>query len=207
MFRLHYTPGTAAMAPHAALAEVGAEYTLALVEEDELGHRPSEYFSLNPWGQVPTLEDGHLVVVESVAILLHLTDRFPGGGLGPPAGTEARSELYRWLAYLSSAVQAAHMRWYYPERFTDDPAGAAAIRVSATAALRQHVSWIDGELATRPWLVADEPSGADLFLFMLTRWGRIQDPPAWEPPNVRRHFESLLERPSVRRMMSEQGLA
>ena len=57
------------MAPHAALAEAGAEYTLALVEEDAAGQRPAAYLSLNPWGQVPTLEDGDLVLTESVAIV------------------------------------------------------------------------------------------------------------------------------------------
>lgn len=39
------------MAPHAALAEVGADYTLVLVKEDDRGQRPSAYLSLNPWGQ------------------------------------------------------------------------------------------------------------------------------------------------------------
>src|SRR4051795_8232961 len=93
MLRLHYVPGSAAMAPHAALAEVGADYRLVLVEEDAFGQRPSAYLSLNPWGQVPTLEDGDLVLTESVAIMLHLADRFPKGGIGAPAGTRGRSEL------------------------------------------------------------------------------------------------------------------
>ena len=126
MLRLHYIPGTAAMAPHAALAEADAEYALALVAEDDVGHRPAEYLSLNPWGQVPTLEDGDLVLTESVAIMLHLADRFPDAGLGAPVGTPARSELYRWLSYLASAVQATHMRWFYPERFTTDRDGTGA---------------------------------------------------------------------------------
>ncbi len=206
VLRLHYIPGTAAMAPHAALAEAGADYTLALVETDADGRRPSAYLGLNPWGQVPTLEDGDLVLTESVAIMLHLADRFPESGLGAPVGTRARSELYRWLAYLSSTVQMTYMRWFYPERFTTDPGGVAAVHDRAAASLHEHSAWIDSELATRPWLVGDERTGADLFLFMLTRWGREDDPPAWDRPHLGEHFHRLLERPGVRRMMSEQGL-
>jgi glutathione S-transferase len=194
------------MAPHAALAEANAEYALALVSEDHAGDRPAAYLSLNPWGQVPTLEDGDLVLTESVAIMLHLADRFPDAGLGAPAGTRARSELYRWLSYLASAVQAPHMHWFYPERFTTDRAAAGAIRVCATAALCRHIEWIDGQLATRTWLVDDDRSGADLFLFMLTWWGRLQEPPALEGPHLRAHFDRMLERPGVQRMMSEEGL-
>jgi glutathione S-transferase len=206
MLRLHYIPGSAAMAPHAALAEVGADYTLVLVEEDNRGQRPSAYLSLNPWGQVPTLEDGDLVLTESAAIVLHIADRFPDAGLGAPVGTPARSELYRWLSYLSNTVQTTYMHWFYPERFTTEPEGTAAIRDCASATLRRHNDWIDGELATRPWLVGGALTGADLFLFMLTRWGRFQDPPPWDSPNLRKHFDRVLQRPGVQRMMTEQGL-
>jgi len=194
------------MAPHAALAVADADYTLALVTEDEAGDRPAEYFALNPWGQVPTLEDGDLILTESVAIMLHLADRFPDAGLGAPVGTRARSELYRWLSYLATAVQATHMHWFYPERFTTDRDAAGAIRTCATAALCRHVDWVDRQLANRAWVVDGDRSGADLFLFMLTRWGRLHEPPAREGPNVRAHFERVLQWPGVQRMMVEEGL-
>ena len=48
--RLHYLPGTAAMAPHATLAEIGAPYQLVRVERDGDGRVSEEYLALNPWG-------------------------------------------------------------------------------------------------------------------------------------------------------------
>ena len=59
--RLHYLPGTAAMAPHATLAEIGVPYELVRVERDEDGRPSDAYLALNPWGKIPTLEDGDLV--------------------------------------------------------------------------------------------------------------------------------------------------
>jgi glutathione S-transferase len=206
MLKLHYMPGRAAMAPHAALAEARADYTLVEVEEDESGRRPSAYYALNHWGQVPTLEDGDFVLTESSAIMLHLADRFPDAGLGAPAGTVARSELYRWLAYLATTVQQTHLRWFYPERYTTDPDGADAVGASAGSELRRHLEWIESELATRPWIAGEERSGADIYLFMITCWGRYHEPTAWEPPNLRAHFDRLLALPGVRRMMAEEGL-
>lgn len=206
MLNLHYIPGTAAMAPHAALAEAGAEYTLALVEQDAAGQRPSAYLALNAWGQVPTLEDGDFVLTESVAIMLHLADRFPEAGLGAPVGTRARSELYKWLSYLSYGVQATYMHWFYPERFTTAAEGAAAVRACASTTLRRHVEWIDAELATRPWLVGGERTAADIYLHMLTHWGRKLKPPAWDSPNVGTHYARVLQLPGVQRMMIEEDL-
>lgn len=206
MLRLHYMPGRASMAPHAALAEARAEYTLVEVKEDDSGGRPAAYRDLNPWGQVPTLEDGDLVLTEASAIMLHLADRFPAAGLGAPVGTPSRSQLYRWLAYLATTVQQTHLRWFYPHRYTTDPDGAKAVGAAAGAELHRHLEWIDSQLGTRPWVLGDERSGADLYLFMLTRWGRSHDPVALEPPNLAAHHERMLERAAVQQMLAEEGI-
>jgi len=114
--RLHYLPGTAAMAPHATLAEIGVRYELVRVERDEDGRPSAAYLALNPWGKIPTLEDGDLVLTESAAICLYLADKYPDARLAPPPGSVERAELYRWLLWLTNTVQAAQMRHFYPER-------------------------------------------------------------------------------------------
>jgi glutathione S-transferase len=205
--RLHYKPGSAAMAPHAALAELGVDYELVLLENDDRGQIPPEYLALNPWGRVPTLEDGDLVLTESAAILLHLADRFPDAGLAPAPGTAARSQLYRRLIYLTNTVQPGFLRLFYPERYTSDPAGEDAIRALEAETLELHFDRLEAELAEREWLVpGDRHTVADLFLFMLIRWGRRLEPPAWDRPALRGYALRMLELPGVRRMMDEQGL-
>ena len=115
--RLHYIPGSAALAPHATLAEIGIPYELVPVHRDEPGVPTAEYLALNPWGKVPTLEDGDLVLTESAAICLYLAEKFPDARLAPPTGTRERAELYRWLLWLSNTVQMTQMRHFYPERY------------------------------------------------------------------------------------------
>src|SRR5690349_12133891 len=111
--RLHYMPGSAALAPHATLAEIGASYELVPVQRDESGNPTPEYLALNPWGRVPTLEDGDFVLTESAAICLYLAEKFPEARLAPPVGTPERAELYRWLLWLSNTVQMTAMRRFY----------------------------------------------------------------------------------------------
>jgi glutathione S-transferase len=197
--RLHWIPGSAAMAPHAALAEIGVAYELALVERNEAGESPPAYLALNPSGRVPTLEDGDLVLTESAAILLHLADSFPEARLAPPVGE--RAELYRLLVFMTNTVQTALLRFLYPERH-----GGGDVRAVAGEELQTLFERIDGELEDREWLVGDDRTAADLFLFMLTRWGRHLEPQAWERPNLRAHLLRTLELPGVRKMMDEQGL-
>ena len=199
--RLHYLPGTAAMAPHATLSEIGVPYELVRVERDEEGRPSDEYLALNPWGKIPTLEDGDLVLTESAAICLHLAERFPDARLAPSSGTRERSELYRWLLWLSNTVQMAQMRHFYPHRY-----GAEGVKETADAELAAHYDLIDRHLAGREWLVGGDRTIADLFLFMMTRWGRSLEPAAWDRPNLRAHFLRALELPGVARMIEEQGL-
>jgi glutathione S-transferase len=199
--RLHYAPGSAAMAPHATLAELGVPYELALVERGADGRPPEEYLRLNPWGRIPTLEDGDLVLTESAAICLYLADKFPDARLAPPVGTPERAELYRWMLWLSNTVQMTLMRHFYPDRY-----GGDGVEEAANRDLAEHFDLIDRHLDGRDWLVGAERTVADLFLFMLTRWGRYLEPAAWERPNLRAHWLRALELGGPRTVLEEQGL-
>jgi glutathione S-transferase len=198
---LHYIPGSAAMAPHAALAEVGAAYELAIVERNEAGESPAKYLALNPSGRVPTLVDGDLVLTEAAAILLHLADSFPDARLLPTVGTTERADCYRWLIFLTNTVQTAMLRFLYPDRY-----GTEGVKESAGREADALFDRIEAHLVDRDWLVGPERTVTDLFLFMVTRWGRNLDSPAWERPHLRAHWLRCLELPGVSRMMSEQAL-
>ncbi len=199
--RLHYLPGTAAMAPHAVLAEIGCEYELVRVERDEEGRPTPEYLALNPWGRIPTLEDGDLVLTESAAICLHVADRFPDAGLIPAVGTPERAEVYRWMLWLSNTVQMTAMRHFYPDRY-----GTEGVQEAADRELAGHYDLIDSHLAGREWLVGEERTVADLFLFMLIRWGRFLEPAAWDREHLRAHWLRALELRGPRTVFEEQGL-
>jgi len=194
--RLYWRPGTASMAPHAALAEIGVDYDLVRIEREDAQADPA-YRALNPLGVVPTLVDGELVLSESAAILLYLADRYPDANLAP----RDRAQFYRWLIFLTNTLQTTLLRLIYPERY-----GPEEVRALAAADAKRHFDLLERTLDGRSWLVGDHRTAADLFLFMLTRWGRHLDPPAWSRPNIRAHFVRALELPGVRRMMDEQGL-
>src|SRR5215210_8566820 len=199
--RLHYAPGSSALAPHATLAEIGVAYELVPVEPGGPDQWSAAYRALNPWGKVPTLEDGGFVLTESAAICLYLAERHPEARLAPPAGTRERADLYRWLLWLSNTVQETQLRHFYPHRY-----GSAGVKEAADKALEGHYDQIDAHLAGRDWLVGEERTVADLFLFMLTRWGRNLEPAAWDRPNLRAHFLRALGLHGPRTAVEEQGL-
>lgn len=199
--RLHFLPGSAAMAPHAALAEAGADYELVRITRDEQGRATPEYLALNPSGRVPTLEIGGLVLTESAAIVIHVADAFPEARLLPEMGTDERSDAIRWLIHLTNTVQPTMMRFLYPERY-----GTAGVKERAHEDAAELFDRIDTHLSGRDWLAGDLRSGADLFLFMVTRWGRNLDPKAWTRPSLGAHYDRCAALPGVQRMLAEMEI-
>lgn len=197
--RLFVRSGTASMAPHAVLAELDLPYELVRIEREEAQGSP-DYLALNPQGTVPTLVDGDLVLTESAAIVLHLAEQHPESGLLPAPGP-GRSQVVGWLMFLTNTVQPAFLRWFYPERYGD-----GEVKEVATAELARLFDRIDAHLEGRTWLVGDTRTVADVFLLMLTRWGRNLDPQAWERPALRAHSERTFALPGVQRMWAEQEL-
>ncbi len=195
--RLYWRPGAASMAPHAALAEIGVEYELVRIERDA-AQSDAGYRALNPLGVVPTLVDGDFVLTESAAILLYLADRYPQARLAP----EDRAQFYRWLVFMTNALQTAFLRMFYPERY----GGGDDVRRVAAAEADGYFELIERGVDGHEWLVGEHRTAADLFLFMLTRWGRRLESPAWDRPAIRGHFLRTLALPGVGRMVEEQQL-
>lgn len=197
------------MAAHAAFAEADVPVELVRVRrEGGVTVSPANYLEINPHGRVPALVDGGLRLYESAAIVLHVGDRHPQSGIIPPQGSDERSLFYRWLVHLTNTVQPQFVAMFAPGRMI---AGAgedieAAVDSGVRAVLGKQFDWIDGELSGKQYLLGDTFSGADLYLFMLTRWARNLEPKGWERPSLGAHYRRLAERPSVVQMLAQQEI-
>jgi glutathione S-transferase len=207
MYKLFWDSGSANMAPHAALEEIGCKYEPVQVDTKTGAHKRPEYLKLNPNGRVPTLADGDAVMYESAAILLYLADKHPEAGLAPAIGTPERMLFLQWLMYLTNTVQEAFMHYFHAEHFAGAEAARADLKATAEKRLEKMWATIDAALAANgPYLAGAKFSGADLFLHMLSRWSRSCARPTSSFPHVRKLVDLVKARPAVQRMMKQEGL-
>ena len=68
MYTLYYSPGTASLAVHLTLAEIGAPYRLELLDFERKQQHDADYLRLNPQGRVPTLVIDDRAYSESAAL-------------------------------------------------------------------------------------------------------------------------------------------
>ena len=197
MYTLFWSPGSASMAPHVLLEELGVPYELSRVE---LGQpRNPAYLKLNPWGRVPTLLIDGKPVYESAAICMHLADRHPEKGLAPAAGTPERAHYYQWLLFLSNTLQTAFMRIYRSAHFSSDPAHENAIKEKARRDVAEIWATLDRQLSGKTWLAGEKFTAADIYFHMLYTWDEDMAALKRRHPNLAAIFNRIHERPAVAR--------
>jgi glutathione S-transferase len=203
---LYYIPGAASLVVHAALEEAGAEYNLIRATRENGVFGPPEAASLNPAGTVPTMSFDGVAMTESVACLMHISDLYPAASLAPATGTPERGQWYRWLAYLLSPVQSTFYGFIAPRRSA--PVDAQdAVKAHAIEALEGYRTILDEHLAAGgPYLLGELFTGADLFLFMLTRWGRRLEHRWWDARGLGNHYRTIKARPAIQRVYEQEQI-
>ena len=206
MIDLYYLPGAASLVVHAALEEVGAEYKIIRATREKGVFGPPEAARLNPAGRVPTMSFDGVAMTESVACLMHISDLYPDAALAPAPGTPERGQWYRWLVYLLSPVQSTFYGFIAPGRSA--PVDAQdAVKAHAIDALEGYRTMLDAHLAANGrYLLGELFTGADLFLFMFTRWGRRLEHRWWDAPALGNHYLTIKARPAIQRVFEQEQL-
>jgi glutathione S-transferase len=178
--KLYYYPGNANLAAHILLEEAGCEYELVLVDRAQRAQKTHEYLRLNPNGTIPTLVSGSLVLFETAAICLHISDQYAAACLAPPLGSQERAHLYKWMFFLSNTVQPAYMAFRYPEKhaspthpLTTSGHILRAVQSSAAERVSQAFEVIEQSLSEGgPFMLGAKYSACDAYLYMLAWWAR-----------------------------------
>ena len=166
---LYGDKGSGAFSAEAVLAEAGAPYEFNLISLDKNEQREPAFLAINPSGKMPALRlpEGP-IVTESLAILMTLADHFPNARLLPPQGGPARTQAYRWLAFMASEIYPMVEISDYPERFVTN-GDAEAMRQKARERIRERLLIVE-RMCDGPWFLASGFSIVDIYAAMFSRW-------------------------------------
>ena len=159
--KLHYFP----LSGHAHRAQLflgllGIDHELVYVDLAAGAQKSPEFLALNPFGQVPVLEDDGVVVSDSNAILVYLAKKYRRADWLPESPAEAAA-VQRWLSVAAGQIAFG-------------PCAARLVKVfglpfdHAEVVARAHaiLTLLDKEVSTHPWIVAGSaPTIADVALY------------------------------------------
>ena len=151
-----------------ALEEAGLPYEECLLD---FRNKPDGYRKLQPFGQVPTFEEGGLVLFETGAIVLHIAER---STLLLPPDPSARARATSWMFAALNSVEPSIMSLIQIDlKFAGD-AAATPLREAAVDAVKGRLESVAAWLGGRDYL-EDRFTAGDLLMVTVLRILRHTD--------------------------------
>ncbi len=182
------------------LEEMGVPYDLKIIPRDQVKEyaQSPEYQALNPLGKFPTMVDGDVTMIESIAIMEYLMAKHDPGTLRPDPTDSAFPAYLQWLHFGESGMGTyvimlmAHT-YLLPEEHRL-PGVAQWAKAEVNKCLSFIARGLEGQdyLCSTGFTAADISVGYMLFLLKITRnfdqapeileeyWDRLMDRPAWD---------------------------
>jgi glutathione S-transferase len=204
MLKLYYAPRTCALASHIALEDAGADYETVRIDFASSEQRKPAYLSINPKGRVPSLVTERGILTETPAILIFIAQSFPHAALAPIDDPFALARVQAFNSYLCSTVHVAHAHRVRGYRWADEPAAIEAMKRKVPQSVGECFTLIEREMLQGPWVMGSSYTVCDPYLFTLAQWLDGDGVDRGALPKVSDHTRRMLERPSVRKALTEE---
>ena len=198
--KLYFSPGACSQAPHIALNELGLKHDTVMV--DLVKHTlpdGSDYRAVNPKGYVPLLElDDGTRLSEASVLLQYIADRAPGK-LAPTFGTPERWRLMEWLAFIATEVHKGFGPLWSPHTPPE-------MRERTIQALGNRFNHLAQTLSQQPYLMGNEFTIADAYLFVILNWSTLHKLDLTPWPSLTGFQARVAARPAVQATLRAEGL-
>lgn len=176
----------------AALA--GIEMEIEAVDFMDGAHKRAPVIELNPWGEIPVLVDGDVVLRDSQAILVYLAKAY-GGAQWWPEGAAQQGEVMQWLATAANEIQNGPNFARLIEKF-----GMPLNKERALYVTERIHGLLDQHLATNEWLALGRPTIAEaaVYPYVAVAWEGGVD--LSDRPNIQAWMERIKALPGFEPM-------
>jgi glutathione S-transferase len=135
---------------------LGLKLDLAPVDFMGGAHKKSPLIEQNPFGEIPILEDGGIVLRDSQAILIYLA-RKHGGEAWLPTDAAGMAEVVSWLMVAENEIARGPNDARLHDKF-----GFKLDVAQAREKAKRILDLMEAHLAKRDWLTLDRPTIADI---------------------------------------------
>jgi glutathione S-transferase len=195
MITLFHRPKTRATRFIFLLEELEAPYAIRTVTTRHRdGSGAADPANPHPHGKVPAISDDGVVVFESPAIALYLTDKFPRNRLGPLGSDAQRGPYLSWLAYYGGVFEPACVSKFMKVEVPRGTAGWVAVEEVLPAVLRQ--------LTPGPYLLGERFSALDVLYG--TAFAQLA-PLLPASPLLEEYVRRVVTRPAYTRALAKDG--
>jgi glutathione S-transferase len=178
-----------------ALEEIGLPYEIVGMDHPNHDLDSAGFRAMNPFGQIPVVDDDGVVVTESGAIVLYLARK---SGKLMPHDHEGEAQVLRWsVAALNSVEPPLLTMWFVGISGGKGTKPHEALHKWSDMRLKQ----LDGWLAGRTFVATDDFTVADILMTHVLSAGSTDSALLAPYAHVRAYLARCLERPAWKRTL------
>ncbi len=182
-----------------ALEECGLPYRLHPLDFARGELKSPDYTRIQPFGQIPALDDDGFELFESAAMVLYLAGK--AGRLLPESPAD-RALAQQWAFAAVNTVEPPLVQLFAMDAFSADEAWAKERRPALVNQAEARLATLDAEFAKRPYVLGDAFSAPDILMSAVLRL--IQDTPLLDSaPHVAAYKARCEGRPAWRKVFAE----
>ncbi|MFT6033982.1 MAG: glutathione S-transferase [Arenicella sp.] len=199
---LFHSPGTRSIRVRWLLEEMALPYDLKSIKYDGKYFASDEFKAINPMGKVPALYDNGALIVESIAIMEYLLQRFRPSSLSVSSDDAEYASYLQWL-HMAESGMANYIAVSFGNTFDMDPYKVsdqydAYCRFQITKALGFLETQLQDQdyLLKRGFSAADVSLGYTLFFAQTCTSTKFTDV-------VATYYQRIMSRPAAQIAMSD----
>lgn len=206
MLTFYWSPRSSATRIYWALEELGVPCEKVRVDLQAGDQRKPEFLALNPNGKVPLIVDDGVPVFESMAILIHLGQRYgQDAGLWPAAGAKAHGQALAWVVWVAATLSPIMFRYMMntQERFPAEARNSKQAE-SAKAELDKLIGIVEAHLGKQPYMIGDSFTYVDLAVASAMGFWRMAGHDFSAYPRIAKWIDACQSRPAFKATMAAQ---
>lgn len=180
-----------------AFEELGQPYAVRLVSFAKM--KQAAHRALQPFGQIPTYEEGDLALFESAAIVLHVAGTHAGL---LPDDANARARAIAWMFAAKSTVESPIVEREAAILFEKEKSWYEARLPILDSRVRARLADLSRKLGDANWLDGDFSAGDLMMVNVLRRPAATEI--VMEFPNLAAYVARGEERPAFKRAFADQ---
>ena len=201
--KIYHVPGTRSIRVIWLCHELDIALDIETIARFDAEFKASaEWRAKSPTGKVPVLEDGHLTIYESGAIVQYVLERYGPGGLTFEAGSDEAAMYHQWCWFAEATFARPLGDISHHTRIKPPEERIPAVVVDARQRALLCLDAVNSHMASREYLVAERFSAADIMMgytLVLARGaGVLQD----QHPHATAYLERLLTRPGLQKAIA-----
>jgi glutathione S-transferase len=199
--KLFYKAGACSLASHIALQESGLPFEIEAVDlKTKITASGADFMTINAKGYIPALQlDNGEVLTEGPAIMQYIADQAPAKHLAPLADAMARYRLQSWLTFIGTELHKNFTPLFYPSSSSD-------WKAAAIANLERRFDYVAKHIDDKQFLLGDEFSIGDAYLFTVLGWTKHVDFDLGKWPALIAYQARVGARDGVQKAMKAEGL-